>query len=308
MSTSTKTGWSLGCGVVVLLLSGCAGAGGNTVAIEPSQARDANAFAPVMKNSAAPGALGEEARLSPAPPAPPSSSSVERRVENEKSERPGLGTSWGETRESVVHEVAFARMDEDHPFAMATLHYDDRRGVEALAAYHASRDREAREVSVANVLGVSIRDANGSSLPTLGVGDRTYVVGHAGERYAIVLTNRSRHRIEAVATVDGLDVLNGKSGSFDNRGYLLAPYATITIDGFRQSQSAVAAFRFASVGESYAAQTGSARNVGVIGVAFFNEEGDAINDDRDVETRDTAIPFPASGRPYAQPPPTWRAF
>ena len=55
--------------------------------------------------------------------------------------------------------------------------------------------------------------------------------------------------------------------------------------------------------DSYAAQTGSARNVGVIGVAFFSERGDSFNDDRDTRLRDTANPFPASDPRYAQPPP-----
>src|SRR5438445_13771092 len=84
------------------------------------------------------------------------------------------------------------------------------------------------------------------------------------------------HRFEAVGTVDGLDVINGKSGTLDNRGYVLLPFATLEIEGFRTSTNAVAAFRFAAVADSYAAQTGSARNVGVIGIAFFTERGDTF--------------------------------
>ncbi len=45
----------------------------------------------------------------------------------------------------------------------------------------------------------------------------------------------------------------------------------MTVEGFRTSLADVAAFRFSSVRDSYAARTGSARNVGVIGVAFFPE-------------------------------------
>ena len=51
---------------------------------------------------------------------------------NTTPERPGLGTGWGESRESHVHEVSFDRSGST-PFAVGALHYNDRRGVEALA-------------------------------------------------------------------------------------------------------------------------------------------------------------------------------
>jgi hypothetical protein len=96
-------------------------------------------------------------------------------------------------------------------------------------------------------------------------------------------------------------VINGKPGTFDNRGYVLLPFATLEIEGFRTSTSAVAAFRFAAVADSYAAQTGNARNVGVIGLAFFTEKGDSFIPENETRLRDTASPFPADPR-FAQPP------
>jgi hypothetical protein len=45
----------------------------------------------------------------------------------------------------------------------------------------------------------------------------------------------------------------------------------VDIDGWRLSARQAAAFRFSSVADSYAARTGSAREVGVIGVAIFPE-------------------------------------
>ena len=46
------------------------------------------------------------------------------------------------------------------------------------------------------------------------------------------------------------------------------------VEGFRQSTEAVAAFRFGPVRESYAAEKyHNTRNVGVIGIALFNEVG-----------------------------------
>ena len=101
------------------------------------------------------------------------------------------------------------------------------------------------------------------------------------------------------------NVINGKTGSMSNRGYILMPFATLEIDGFRQSQDAVAAFRFAAVSDSYAAHVGAARNVGVIGVAFFTESGDTFDpwNDREIQRRETANPFPGSDTRFARPAP-----
>jgi hypothetical protein len=109
--------------------------------------------------------------------------------------------------------------------------------------------------------------------------------------------NHSGERLEAVVSVDGLDVIDGREASPDKRGYLIEPYGSLVIDGFRTSEAQVAAFRFGSVGDSYAARsTGSARNVGVIGVALFDERNELSSE---AMRRDGADPFP--GR-YARPP------
>ena len=170
-----------------------------------------------------------------------------------------------------------------------------------MANLHAQRESSRTLSTAGGAVTISIKDASGNPLEAVRVGDRTMVVGQAGQRYSIVLTNHTSHRFESVVTVDGLDVINGKPGSFENRGYVLLPFATLEIDGFRQSTNAVAAFRFAAVGESYAAQMGSARNVGVIGAAFFAERGDAFVPASELRLRDTASPFPADPR-FAQPP------
>ena len=219
-------------------------------------------------------------------------------------ERPGLGTEWGETRVSHVHDVTFTRADEDRPFAVAQMFYNDRRGVEALAAYHVGHSALRDFTTAGGAITVSIMGSDGEPLSGEHVGDRNYVIGEQGQRYSIAITNHTGHRFEAVATVDGLDVINGRPGTLANRGYVLMPFATLEIDGFRQSHDAVAAFRFARVADSYAAQTGTARNVGVIGVAFFAESGDTFQPytDGELHTRDTASPFPGSDPRFAQPP------
>lgn len=100
----------------------------------------------------------------------------------------------------------------------------------------------------------------------------TYVLGHPGQRYTLRVWNRSPRRIEAVVSVDGRDVVDGKPGDFRTKGgYVVQPYGFVDIDGWRVTRHEAAAFRFTSVANSYAGRMGNARNVGVIGVAIFPE-------------------------------------
>lgn len=232
-----------------------------------------------------------------APEAPRSSGYAER----EAAARPGLGTSWGETRSSHVTTAPFERDDSDSPFVTVSIFYNDAEGIHAMSRGGSLGARERGGVEVAGgALTVRLLDEQGRPLPTYDVGARRYVIGSDGERYVMQLRNNTGHRIEAVATVDGLDVIDGRPGSFEKRGYLLRPWATVEIDGFRQSLDEVAAFRFGAVRDAYAAKKGDSRNVGVIGVAFFNERYDSVPFlDREVERRNAADPFP--GR-FAAPP------
>ena len=135
---------------------------------------------------------------------------------------------------------------------------------------------------------IELVDGAGRTLPTYAHRGRFYVEGAVGERYGIRVRNPTASRIEAVVSVDGLDVIDGEMASTGKRGYVIAPYADVTITGFRVSTQAVAAFRFSSVSRSYAGRKGVARNVGVIGVAIFAERRSEplILPDSPVATRD----------------------
>ena len=92
--------------------------------------------------------------------------------------------------------------------------------------------------------------------------------------WSLLVKNRSKSRLEAVLSVDGLDIIDGKTGSMKKRGYLVYPGKTLELKGFRTSHEAVAAFKFSSVGNSYAnLRHGETRNVGVLGLAVFAEKG-----------------------------------
>jgi hypothetical protein len=111
--------------------------------------------------------------------------------------------------------------------------------------------------------------------------------------------NGTTARFEIVASVDGLDVIDGKPADPNRRGYIVDPHGTLVIDGFRTSDASVAAFRFGRVSDSYAARTSGDRNVGVVGFAIFSERG-AYWTPAELGRRDTADPFPNRG--YSAPP------
>jgi len=213
-------------------------------------------------------------------------------------ERPGLGTEWGETRESRVSSAPFERQDFSTPISTASFWYNDESGVRAMLG-SGYWDRRTDGISTARgAITIRVVDDRGSPLPTFAAGGRSYVMGHDGARYSLRIENQTGARFEAVATVDGLDVIDGQPGSFEKRGYLVAPWSTVEIDGFRRSEDEVAAFRFGRVKDSYAAKRGNDRNVGVIGVAVFQERGSTWPwSQRELERRDSADAFPGRFAP-----------
>lgn len=270
----------------------------------------------------APGAQGgsfEPAAPSSAPPAPPQawgdgaadSAGSSRRMNEgeamkpqEPSNRPGLGTEWGETRRSSITTVPFVRADFGTPIMTAGLFYNDAEGARAMANSSGFRRTSGGMTNVGTgLVSIGLRDERGNFLSGFVAGDgKNYVVGEAGRRYSIVVRNRTQNRLECVVSVDGLDVLDGKPASFSKRGYLVDPQGELEIDGFRQSMDTVAAFRFGSVRGSYAGQKhGDTRNVGVIGVAVFHERGTSPVpwSPEEVQRRQDANPFPGQ---FATPP------
>ncbi len=119
---------------------------------------------------------------------------------------------------------------------------------------------------------VQIITESGETAPTYAFKGRYYVQGNDSERYTIRVTNPTGNRVEAVVSVDGLDVVDGEEGDLKKRGYIVPAYGEARIEGFRTSLSDVATFRFSSVDNSYAGKKGKSRNVGVIAVAIFEEQ------------------------------------
>ena len=118
---------------------------------------------------------------------------------------------------------------------------------------------------------IALTDRARAQLPTLSRRGEHFILGVWGERYQIRIRNHERHRVEVVLTVDGRDVINGRVGSDSNRGYIVGPESELIVEGFRQSASSVATFRFTDPQDSYSRRLGDSGPVGVIGAAFFPE-------------------------------------
>ena len=98
-----------------------------------------------------------------------------------------------------------------------------------------------------------------------------YVAGQPGHRYAVRMVNRSSGRVLVVLSVDGINAISGETAAVSQTGYVLAPYASAEITGWRKNMTEAAAFYFTSLADSYAARTDRPDNVGVIGAAVYRE-------------------------------------
>jgi hypothetical protein len=207
-------------------------------------------------------------------------------------ERPGLATGWGEEKKSELIQGSFVRASSK-PAGTDVIYYNDSKGVEAMTGY---KERVSpMQPAAGGLVEWGVKGGTGflPSYKERGYG-RRLVVGEAGSTYSIVVKNRCKSALEIVASVDGLDVQDGRSASFSKRGYVVEPGKTLEIEGFRTSYSRVAAFKFSSVSNSYAnMRHGNTRNVGVIGIAVFTQKN--VNPwtwmPNEVHQRDTAQPF-----------------
>ncbi len=318
MKTSTPLALAFVTTAVALVGAGCAGGGaptrglvayvpaypthGGTVSA-PQRSYPVSPPPPPGARAAEPSSVSVSASVAPSTPMMPSGAGAgteSRAEEAPAATRPGLATEWGEARASEMSYAPFVRASAQ-PFDSAAIFYNDAEGVAQQAAYHAATQAVSFAGAYNNGVRVSLRGEDGAPLQGYVSGDRLYVLGRSGQRYTVLVENTTPARFEAVVSVDGLDVINGRPADTSSRGYILPAFGQVEIDGFRQDATTVAAFRFGSVGDSYAAQTGSARNVGVIGLALFAERGMILRpaDTTDVRLRETANPFPGQ---FAAPP------
>lgn len=169
---------------------------------------------------------------------------------------------------------------------------------------HARRPRRAYASAPATpavrpLVSLSLEHPGGAGLPSYLHGGSLYFAGQQDERYDLRLTNNTGDRVEVVVTVDGRDVVSGELGNYKRqRGYVLDPWATVVIDGFRQSLDQVAAFRFSGLEHSYTGLRGTPQYAGVVGVAVFKEHKRSARRHRRAVAK--AQPPPRYYEPYYQ--------
>ena len=120
------------------------------------------------------------------------------------------------------------------------------------------------------LLDVVDRDS-GQTLPEYRHRGQDWIAGVPGHRYSVRLTNTTGERVLVVLSVDGVNAVTGQTASPSQGGYVLEPWESTEIAGWRKSLDDIAQFVFTDLPDSYAARTGRPDNVGVIGIAVFRE-------------------------------------
>jgi hypothetical protein len=139
-------------------------------------------------------------------------------------------------------------------------------------------------------LAVVDRDT-GETLRTYSHHGKIYVAGMPGHRYSVRMANRTGGRVLTVLSVDGVNAITGQTASPNQSGYVLSPWESAEIAGWRKNDDEIAQFNFTALPDSYAARTGRPANVGVIGVAVFAER--VVWRERDDELSRSTTPAPS---------------
>lgn len=99
-----------------------------------------------------------------------------------------------------------------------------------------------------------------------------YVEGRAGSAFEIEIKNFNAFRVEAVLSVDGLSITDGKAAGQHSSGYLVDANSTVRIPGWKLNAAAAAAFVFSGKSKAYVtATTGESLNTGVVGAMVFRD-------------------------------------
>ncbi len=131
----------------------------------------------------------------------------------------------------------------------------------------------AQAAAVGGLVDVTVFDrSEGRSLPVYWHEGRAYVAGKPGNEYQLSLRSRRGEEVLAVLSVDGVNVITGETATTQQSGYVLSPWRSLEVKGWRKDLSRTAAFYFTALPDSYAARTGRPDNVGAIGVALFRKK------------------------------------
>jgi hypothetical protein len=131
-------------------------------------------------------------------------------------------------------------------------------------------------VQPGSLVGLTV-EVEGAAAPLYSAVDgsgRYYLEARKGARYTLRLANRTGERLAVLMTVDGLNVISGERQSVTQRGrmYVLDPWESADIQGWRTSLDDVRRFTFVDEQASYAARSGKANSrMGWIELAVYRE-------------------------------------
>lgn len=123
-------------------------------------------------------------------------------------------------------------------------------------------------------VGIKVQGQQAPMFVRNGDWNRWYFQAFEGLNYSIVLRNNTGRRIGVLVAVDGLNVVNGeKSRLRSNEAmYVLNPWSSAEIAGWRTSLQAIRRFVFVDEERSYAERTGQANgDMGWLRVLAFEE-------------------------------------
>ncbi len=148
----------------------------------------------------------------------------------------------------------------------------------AIPAYPHSGDRWRGEVST------EVVSENGSTFLCIPHQDfwkgethiiKKYLEARKGEKYGIVIRNRTPERIGVVIAVDGRNILSGRKSNLGHSEamYIVNSYEQGRYDGWRTARDTVHTFYFTDTADSYAMSTFSdSSSMGLIAVAVYREK------------------------------------
>lgn len=105
-----------------------------------------------------------------------------------------------------------------------------------------------------------------------------YLAGNSGDNYEINVCNKQPRfpqnspRKLFIVSVDGLNVVSGDPANYNQSGYVVSNGDCTKIKGWRKNMNEEARFVLTNQSSSYNAKTNNdQRNIGVIGIAVFDE-------------------------------------
>jgi len=120
---------------------------------------------------------------------------------------------------------------------------------------------------------MEVLTSNGNPVTEYHKNGENFIEGRKGSKFSVKIRNNNAYRVSVILSIDGLSVVDGEEASYKSEGYILNPYETYIIDGWRTNLETVREFFFTKKNNSYSKKSGQGTsNLGIIGLAVFTEK------------------------------------